>query len=546
MPHLGRQGAQVNSFEYGFGDGRWTRTYAVDEACLWRENTRANGFDIFAYVSRVSNLVRSEDLTTRALRAGALRVGQRRDEGCCGRESLQMAELTLKDIFRIVLRKIQWILLAAVLVTAAVWFYNNTLPDVYTAEASLYVLMGYTDSTGTIRYDVTTSNSFAGDFKELIKTPQVLEATSKALGVDKLPKGAGVDIESVAGTRIIKILTTYTDPAESMRITNTIASVFASYVSKLTKTESISIASDAILPTVPSGPRRLVSTLIAFFVTVFLGMMTTITVSVLDTKVRSDQVITEKLNLNVLAQVQDYTSVIDKFKRQPRTGGRILYDCLEDNIREQIKRLSLNMRFAAMDEPLRSIMVVSTSAQEGKSSLSTMLASQMGEDGKRIVMIDLDFRHPTLGKYVGVRGKYDLLSYFEEKCSINQLIIKTPIPNVYVIDSRQRSSLPTRIFESKKFDDLLEQLYKAFDTVIIDSPPIGLFVDGAVLSTKASGVVLVVADGRVDIKNLSDTVSQLRRGNANLLGCVLNLISKRNMKSRYSHYNSYSKYTKNE
>jgi len=162
------------------------------------------------------------------------------------------------------------------------------------------------------------------------------------------------------------------------------------------------------------------------------------------------------------------------------------------------------------------------------------------------VMIDLDFRHPSLGKFVGVRGKFDLVSYFEDKCSINQLIVKTPIPNVYVIDARQRSSLAIRIFESKKFDELLEQLYKAFDTVIIDSPPIGLFVDGAVLSTKASGVVLVVADGKVDIRNLTDTVNQLRRGNANLLGCVLNLINKRNMKTRYSHYDHYNRYSKTE
>ena len=457
-----------------------------------------------------------------------------------------MTELTLKDIFRIVFRKIHWIALAAVLATVAVWIYNATLPNVYTAEASLYVLMDYTDSTGTIHYDVTTSSSFAGDFKELIKTPQVLDATSKALGVDELPEKAKIVVESVAGTRILKILTTYTDPAESVRITNTIASVFATYVSKLTKSESIAIASNAVLPEKPSGPRRLFNTLIAFLATLFLGALTAVMVAVLDTKVRSDQTITEKLDLSVLAQVQDYTKVLDKFKHQPRTGGRILYDCLEDNIREQIKLLSLNMRFAAMDEPLRSIMIVSTTAQEGKSSLSTMLASQMGEDGKRVVMIDLDFRHPSLGKFVGVRGKFDLVSYFEEKCSINQLIVKTPIPNVYVIDARQRSSLAIRIFESKKFDELLEQLYKAFDTVIIDSPPIGLFVDGAVLSTKASGVVLVVADGKVDIRNLTDTVNQLRRGNANLLGCVLNLINKRNMKNRYSHYDHYNRYAKTE
>lgn len=457
-----------------------------------------------------------------------------------------MTELTLKDIFQIVLRKIQWILVATVLVTLAVWFYYSTQPDVYTAEASLYVLMDYTDSTGTIRYDVTTSNSFAGDFKELIKTPQVLNATSKALGVEKLPEKAKVEVESVAGTRIIKILTTYIDPQESMQITNTIASVFASYVSKLTKSESISIASDAVLPTKPSGPRRLINTLIAFLATSFLGAMAAITVAVVDTKVRSDQQITEKLNLNVLAQVQDYTKVFDKFKRQPRNGGLTLYNCLEDNIREQIKLLSLNIRFASMDEPLRSIMMVSTTPQEGKSSLSTMLASQMGEDGKRIVMIDLDFRHPTLGKFVGVRGKYDLVSYFEEKCSINQLILKTPIPNVYVIDARQRSSLPTRILESKKFDNLLEKLYETFDTVIIDSPPIGLFIDGAVLSTKVSGVVLVVADGKVDIKNLADTVSQLQRGDANILGSVLNLIKKRNMVNRYSYYNYYNRYYKTE
>jgi capsular exopolysaccharide synthesis family protein len=457
-----------------------------------------------------------------------------------------MPELTLKDIYQIILQKIHWILLAAILATVAIWSFYSFQPDEYTAEASLYVLMNYKDSTGAIHYDVITSSSFAGDFKELIKTPQVLEATTKALGCSALPKDAKIDVESVAGTRIIKILTTYTDAQESMRITNTIADVFASYVGKLIKSDSISIASNAMLPQKPSGPRRIQNSLIAFFVTFFLGAMTVLAVAVLDTKVRSDQMIVDRLSLNVLAQVQDYTKVFDKFKRQPREGGSTLYQCLSDGIREQIKLLSLNMRFAAMDEPLKSIMMVSTTAQEGKSSLSTMLASQLAEDGKRVVMIDLDFRHPTLGRFVGVRGKYDLVNYFEEKCTINQLIVRTPIPNVFVIDARQRNSMATRIFESRKFDDLLEQLYKAFDTVIIDSPPIGLFVDGSVLSTKMSGVVIVVADGKVDIKNLEDTVNQLRRGNANILGCVLNLINRRNMKNRYSHYYYYNRYYKGE
>jgi Mrp family chromosome partitioning ATPase len=50
----------------------------------------------------------------------------------------------------------------------------------------------------------------------------------------------------------------------------------------------------------------------------------------------------------------------------------------------------------------------------------------------------------------------------------------------------------------------------------------------------------------VDIKNLEDTVNQLRRGNANILGCVLNLINRRNMKNRYSHYYYYNRYYKGE
>ena len=93
-------------------------------------------------------------------------------------------ELSLDDILKALKKKLALLIIIPILVAVAAGYYvQNYTVDRYTAEAKLYTLFDYVDTTGTIRYDMSSSSSFASDYKELIQTPDTISLVSCVLGI---------------------------------------------------------------------------------------------------------------------------------------------------------------------------------------------------------------------------------------------------------------------------------------------------------------------------------------------------------------------------
>lgn len=111
-----------------------------------------------------------------------------------------MEEISIKD-FAILRRRLALPIVIPLVATAgAAGYFYYYAKNEYTAEAKLYVLIDYQDSTGDVRYDVNTSTSFAGDYRQLIKTHEALAAAAGKLGVKDLD-GLKIDVASVSNTR---------------------------------------------------------------------------------------------------------------------------------------------------------------------------------------------------------------------------------------------------------------------------------------------------------------------------------------------------------
>ncbi len=207
-------------------------------------------------------------------------------------------------------------------------------------------------------------------------------------------------------------------------------------------------------------------------------------------------------------------------------------------VSEAFRTLRTNIQFSSLERPIRTLLVTSTSAEEGKSTTLANLAVTFAEGGTRVIVVDADLRRPALHTLFGVPNNAGLTSLFIQE---NQPIplVDTAIPNLRLLPSGALPPNPSELLGSPKMDAIIEELKGQAKYVLFDCPPIVAVTDAAVLARKVDGVLLVVSAGRTKRDHAANAKSLLEKVNANILGVVLT-----NVKVEASLYRYYSQQEK--
>ena len=448
-----------------------------------------------------------------------------------------MRELTVKDTLTILKKHWIWIVLIPLMLGIATYLFYLQQPNEYTAQTKLYVLMEYVDSVGQVRYDTTSSTQFTGDFKELIQTKQVYQETVDRLGgtIDMM-ENVSIDISAVTGTRVLIVSATSTSPALSLSVANTISQVFVEYISRIMKTDAVSIAAEATLPEKPSGPASLRNTALAVLISLVLVAGVLILLEMLNTKISTIEEAESLLGTSVLASIPDYRDSIGRYMKD-NDPNETISEAVSVAAMEGIKTLATNIQFACNGPTIGAIMVTSTMSTEGKSTMTMLLAEALSDDGFNVLVCDFDVKRPSLGRYVGTRNRVDIIDYITGKATFSQLVTKTRKPYVFFVDFNHQNYSISQIVKHTGFLKFIAEAKKNFSVVLFDTSPLGMFIDAAMLSTVVDGTLMVLGTGMVERTQAVEVVGQLRKANANLLGVVLNY-SRSNKGSKY-YYDKY-------
>lgn len=433
-----------------------------------------------------------------------------------------MREITIKDILAILGRHWVWLVIIPLLVGGGAYYYFLQQPNQYTAETRLYVLMEYVDNVGQVRYDTTTSTQFTGDFKELIKTRQVYQETADRLGgtLDML-NDVNIDISAVTGTRVLIVSATSTSPALSLNVANTISQVFVEYITRIMKTDAVSVAAEATLPEEPSGPARIRNTAMAAMLALVAMAGLFIVIDMFNTKIKTIEEAEEVLQTSVLASIPDYRDAIARYMKY-QEPEKTMSEAVSVAVTEGVKTLAANIQFARSGPTIGSIMITSTQSTEGKSTLALLLAEALSEDGHNVLVCDFDVKRPSLGRYVGTRNPLDIIDYMTGRATFPQIVTKTRKPYVFFVDFNHQNYSVSQIVKHEGFQKFLEEAKQNFSVVLFDTSPLGMFIDAAMLSTLVDGTLVVLGSGMVERNQGTEVLGQLKKANANLLGVVLN------------------------
>ncbi len=207
---------------------------------------------------------------------------------------------------------------------------------------------------------------------------------------------------------------------------------------------------------------------------------------------------------------------------------------------ESIKNIRTNLQFSAVDKELKTILITSPEAGNGKTFISANLAAAYGQDGKKVLIIDCDLRRGRQHDIFNVMnqtnsGYSNLILNFKEEVKLSRYVSKTSIKNIDLIPTGPTPPNPVELLSSKNNAEVIEELKKYYDIIILDCPPILGMSDTQIMTKYSDANIIVVASGETPIELLERSKKVFEASNSKIDGVIIN---KANVKGN-SYYNSY-------
>lgn len=212
-----------------------------------------------------------------------------------------------------------------------------------------------------------------------------------------------------------------------------------------------------------------------------------------------------------------------KKRRQPNTERELVtISDARSPMAEAFRTIRTNIHYASVDRELKTLLVTSPQPTEGKSTTASNLAVVMAQAGQKTLLVDCDFRRPTVHRIFDLPNSRGLTNLIAEDAPLEGMVTNSVVDNLYVLTCGPIPPNPAEMLASAKMQKFLETVAADYDKVIIDSPPTGAVTDALILSSMVDGVILVVKSGETVIQAAKDAKEKLTNANAHILGVIIN------------------------
>jgi len=193
------------------------------------------------------------------------------------------------------------------------------------------------------------------------------------------------------------------------------------------------------------------------------------------------------------------------------------------SVREECEKLKNNILSIKSETPIKTIMVSSPIHGEGASTVALNFAETLAVDkALKVLLVDGNFRAPSIHKSFDMEKDHGLSDLIIGEAEVGDVIKGTDTPNLFVVTSGTNEVNPAKVFESRKFKDLIEKLTEKFDYAVFDSAPVNASPDASILASHMDGVILVVRAAKTRWEVAQKAKWQLEMTHSNILGVVLN------------------------
>ncbi len=298
------------------------------------------------------------------------------------------------------------------------------------------------------------------------------------------------------------------------------------------------IIDPASVPSLPFKPKTVLSFAIAFALGLIFGLALAIAVERMDDTIRDPKDIEQKLGLSILGVIplaeRDEPTLVTE--ASPRSG-----------LVEAYRTLRSNVRFTAsaghgVDDGATVLLVTSSAASEGKSSVAYNLAVVTAQLGQRVILVDSDLRRPKLHRILQVESSTGLTNVLVGDVQVEDVLKPTQVEGLAFLPTGPLPPNPAELLDSPAMTEVIQQLRGMAEVVILDSPPVAVVTDSQLLAARADGVLLVLSSGETRLGLATRAKELLERAGAHFYGAVANKVDTRREGYYYYYYYYYYGY----
>ena len=191
-------------------------------------------------------------------------------------------------------------------------------------------------------------------------------------------------------------------------------------------------------------------------------------------------------------------------------------------MRDIFRRIKVNIEFSGLGQ--KSICISSSVANEGKTVMALGIAKAYAEeDGKKVLLLDADIRNSIMNLKLGYSSRLKgLTECITGKIAMEDAVYQTNIDGLYLTPCGRKTNNSTQLFQRKTFESFMKYVKERFDVIIVDTPPVGIIIDAAVIASLSDACLMVAGANMVHRKDIKANIQTLKKANKNFLGVVLN------------------------
>ena len=414
--------------------------------------------------------------------------------------------------------KYWWVVLILVVVFAAVQFVRSTRSyrPMYRSEASFTVATrdsGDENYYYSFYYDKVTATQMANTFPHLLDSDLLLDMVKEDLGVSYLngtPRASVVNNSNLFTLSVVS-----SDPEDAYNILQAVIDNYPDMARFVIGDIQLNMIDAPKIPTTPyNSMGRVDAAIKGAMLGLILGCGFLLLYAVTRNTVRKDDTIKEKLNTQCVGVVP---RVI--FKKRSGKVDRslsVLNDKTGDAFQENFRSIVLRSTGMMNEKNQQVLMVTSTQVGEGVTTVSRNIATILGEMGKRVLLLDANFSKGGSSSNVGLE------QYLAGELELSQVLVYERKQRYWSLGCSRRMGPRETLSYNERLHELIGACKQVMDYVIIDSPACENTGDAAMALELAEAVLYIIKQDHTKIGRIMDSIEDLGRYEATLLGCVMN------------------------
>lgn len=469
-------------------------------------------------------------------------------------ESFQQENpIDLDSIIKDVLRQWWVILLLTISAMLLAGSYKRlTYEPVYSTNTTFVV--GKSGFSNNLAYDnLSSAESVTTKFSQIVDSSVLKRRVCEELGLSSYV--ATTKIEVVESSNLMTLTVDAPSPDLAYKMLHSILNITMELSEEMLDTVTFKILQQPVMPQRPKNYLNITSAMKkAGLMMLALSVVAFALRSYFKDTIKNSEEAKKKLDARLLGTIyhEEKRKGLKDMLKKSRKGLSIEDPLVSFSYAESLKMAATRVRSALDRKNGRILLVTSVSENEGKSTVAANLALALAQEEKKVALVDCDFCKPSQYKLFGI-AKDETVDFIEYLSGNQQMKTQTVGElgkvNLMCCMKAKQHFLSYEVMERLK--KCFARLMKDVDYIILDTSPMALVSDGEELASLADSSLLVVQQDQMEAKYINDTIDQLNRTNAKVLGCIFNNVHKGFFSrtkangyygGRYKYQSKYSKY----